>query len=187
MTILVTGGSASGKSSFAEQCLVKLGEKNRIYVATMIPWDEECRHRIKKHRAMRKEKGFTTVECPLDLEQIEIPAKSAVLLECMSNLTANEMFREDQRGTPLERILAGVRRLMEQAEDLVVVTNEVFCDGIEYDPGTREYQKLLGNINGHLAHMADEVYEVVCGIALRWKADGDFPEAVLCDKIEGDT
>ena len=41
MMILVTGGSGSGKSSFAEDCIVSFGNARRIYIATMYPFDEE--------------------------------------------------------------------------------------------------------------------------------------------------
>ena len=37
MMILVTGGSGSGKSAFAENCVVSLGSEKRIYIATMYP------------------------------------------------------------------------------------------------------------------------------------------------------
>ena len=118
-------------------------------------------------------------------------------MECVSNLTANELFREElgengqeseeTRGAgreqkagglkeqePVdlreqkawERITGGIFNLKEQAEDLVVVTNEVFSDGISYDPGTEQYLRLLGKINCWLADMADEVYEVSCGLPI---------------------
>lgn len=41
MFILVTGGSGSGKSEFAENIAMKLGGK-MLYVATMKPYDDEC-------------------------------------------------------------------------------------------------------------------------------------------------
>ena len=44
MMILVTGGSGSGKSAFAEDCVLALGEKKRIYIATMFPFDEESKN-----------------------------------------------------------------------------------------------------------------------------------------------
>ena len=37
MMILVTGGSGSGKSAFAEDCVVSFGKTDRIYIATMYP------------------------------------------------------------------------------------------------------------------------------------------------------
>ena len=74
MVTLVTGGSGSGKSAFAEQEIVRLGKRRRIYIATMKPWDEECRRRIERHRLMRADKQFETVECYLGLERLKLPA-----------------------------------------------------------------------------------------------------------------
>ena len=58
MMILVTGGSGSGKSAFAEDCVVSFGKTDRIYIATMYPFDEESRKRVQRHRKMRQGKGF---------------------------------------------------------------------------------------------------------------------------------
>ncbi len=180
MMVLVTGASSSGKSAFAEKCLMDMGEKTRIYAATMIAWDEECRERIRRHRAMRKEKKFETIECPVDLETLTIPEKSAVLLECMSNLAANELYREDMdAGADIsvrcpkaeERILRGLYEIKSQAEDFVVVTNEVFSDGGIYDRETKGYQRLLGRLNRELFCMADEAWEVVMGIPVCLKGE----------------
>lgn len=86
MMILVTGGSGSGKSAFAEDQVVAFGEAERIYIATMFPFDEESRKRVQRHQNMRKGKGFETIECYTGLERVRVPEGSTVLLECMSNL-----------------------------------------------------------------------------------------------------
>ena len=56
---IVTGGSGSGKSAFAEALAMELGEK-RYYIATMYPFGEESKKKIARHRAMRAEKQFET-------------------------------------------------------------------------------------------------------------------------------
>lgn len=176
--ILVTGASASGKSAFAEERLVSLGEQRRIYLATMIAWDAECRERIRIHRRKRSGRGFETIECPVDTGRADVPEKSVLLLECMSNLAANELYREDlgtEKKTPeaaAERIRAGIRHLEKRTENLVIVTNEVFEDGILCGPETERYLALLGGLNSWLAERASEVWEVVCGIPLRIKGAG---------------
>ena len=63
MMILVTGGSGSGKSAFAEDQVVSFGEAERVYIATMFPFDEESKKRVQRHRNMRSGKGFETIEC----------------------------------------------------------------------------------------------------------------------------
>ena len=61
MLHLITGGSGSGKSRYAEGEILKLGPGRRIYIATMYPYDEESRQRIARHRAMRAGKNFETI------------------------------------------------------------------------------------------------------------------------------
>ena len=170
MMILVTGGSGSGKSAFAEDCVVTFGTEKRIYIATMYPFDEESKKRVQRHRKMRQGKGFETIECYTGLSQVEVPARSTVLLECMSNLTANEMFQEDgAHENTVEAVMNGVRRLKEQAENLIIVTNEIFSEAVTYQGETDTYQKYLGAINQQLGALADEVVEVVYGIPVYHK------------------
>lgn len=183
--IVVTGASASGKSAFAEQLLEQAEAEHKIYMATMISWDEECEARIARHRALRAGKHFITIEQPIDLHRAVLMPDSAVLLECMSNLAANERYRADVpfgkegeegcgradvpdgRQNAEERILCGLEHLKRNAVHLIVVTNEVFCDGETYPGETRQYLEMLGRLNRRMAEMADRVYEVVCGIPCR--------------------
>lgn len=162
---LITGGSGSGKSAFAESCILDFRGENRIYIATMFPFDDESHRRILRHREMRKEKKFSTIECYTGIWELEIGGNADVLLECMSNLTANEMYQEGGAGndTP-RRVLEGIEHLRHQVRNLVVVTNEVFSDGIVYDPDTMRYLSYLGEINREMGRMADRVTEVVYGI-----------------------
>lgn len=169
--ILVNGGSSSGKSAFAESLIVKQTEMDprqqpSWYLATMIAWDEECRERIRKHREMRAKKNFMTIECPMDLSNVEVPVGSRCLLECVSNLAANEMYRQDMEDPASgaeRRILEGIRKIRKNVNLLVIVTNDVSGDQGPYSEETEEYRELLGEINCALADEADEVYEVICG------------------------
>ena len=107
---VVTGGSGSGKSAYAEQCILDFQGENRIYIATMYPFDEESHRRIARHRAMRAEKKFTTMERYTDLEHLTIPSGADVLLECMSNLVANEIYQEGGAGeNTVAAVLSGLR------------------------------------------------------------------------------
>lgn len=74
MLTLVLGGAASGKSGYAESLVLKTALP-RYYIATMQVWDAECAARVEKHRRMRAAKQFETVECPLHLENIRLPAR----------------------------------------------------------------------------------------------------------------
>lgn len=172
MLHLITGGSGSGKSAYAENCIVKLGEAGRIYIATMYPFDEESHQRIARHREMRKEKKFQTVECYTGLKSLALAPGSNVLLECMSNLTANEIYQQDGAGEyTVQEILKGVRHLRDVCANLVIVSNEIFSDGIDYDEETIRYKRYLGDINCQIAAWADLVTEVVYGIPITIKGD----------------
>ena len=95
-----------------------------------------------------------------------------VLLECMSNLVANEMFREGGFHPEVaEKITEGVKNLLSQAKHVVIVTNEIFSDGILYEEESEQYKKELGQINQKLAELAEEVVEVVYGIPV-WHKGG---------------
>lgn len=174
MLTLVLGGAASGKSEYAEVLAMKLPGAPRIYLATMQANDAESRARVERHRALREGKGFLTVECPLALEHVAVPSGSVVLLECMSNLLANECFNPGSAGkSACERILHGMDRLCQLAGNTVVVSNLVFSDGIVYDPSTMEYIAMLARVNAALAQKADHVVEVVCSIPILHKGKGE--------------
>ena len=51
----------------------------------------------------------------------------------------------------------------------MVVGNDLFSDGLPYDGETLRYLRALAALNQEAAAMAEEVYEVVCGIPLRRK------------------
>lgn len=184
MLHIVYGGSASGKSSYAESFAMSLqGEGRLLYIATMYPYkwntteiDPETMQRIERHRAMRTDKGFDTVECYRHVEHIVAKRQDVLLLECMSNLLANEMYLEpdSNAGSDMAETMSPVSNKIVQAlidlstrvQELVIVTNDVFSDGgsLTYDESTREYVKNLAEINCALAREAATVTEVVCGI-----------------------
>lgn len=167
MLEVVTGGSASGKSAYAETQVQEVQGMRKYYIATMRPWDEECVKKIEKHRQMRADKHFETLECYEDLHLVKIEPESVVLLECMSNLVANEYYRQDMNcNEVVERITAGIIHLQKQTKTLMIVTNEVFSDGGIYGEETRAYIEILGDVNKTLAKMADRVTEVVYGIPI---------------------
>lgn len=182
MIHLITGGSGSGKSAFAESELLRAGEQNPdvgkkgcpyIYAATMRPYGEETMRKIRRHRMMRAGKGFMTVECPCGLSDVSLPDNRGVLLECVSNLAANEFFAgdgavKDVRKTT-EKILEGIRRISEQTGNFVIVTNQVNADTKDYSEDTNRYIALMGKVNQDIARMADRVTEVVYGIPVQVK------------------
>ena len=169
MLMLVLGGAASGKSAYAESLVLKTGLP-RYYLATMQVWDAECAARVAKHRKMRARKQFTTVECPLHLEQVQLPARGTALLEDLGNLAANELYDPAGAGEDAAAaILRGLDSLSAQCENLLVVSNEVFSGGADYAGDTDRYLRALAQVNNAFAARADAVVRVVCGIPVYYK------------------
>lgn len=172
--ILVIGGSASGKSAWAENYMAALSEE-KYYIATMSACDSESKRRIDQHRKQREGKGFITVEQPVDIQKAAGKMKYGIkpaLLECISNLAANEMFAgvvPAKEEIVAEKIVMGIAALMEEVLQLVIVSNNVFEDGRIYDDTSMAYIRAMGQINARLAAMADEAVEVVAGIPVRIK------------------
>ena len=189
MITLITGGSGSGKSAYAEKYICHVsnekGCKEKYYIATMQVFDDEGQQKIDRHRRLRAGKGFITIEQPRDIQnavsklQSESSLKTgrSALLECMSNLVANEFFSDklqsiavwERKETVVHQVMRGVERLAKSCGEVIIVTNELFSDGIDYDEGTREYLSVLGKINQEIAARADRVIEVVAGIPVVWK------------------
>lgn len=170
MMIVFIGGSGSGKSEIAENTAVKINNSELVYIATMQPFDEESQKRIKRHQRMRQSKNFKTIECFTGLDKVIIKRDTTVLLECMSNLVANEIFSEE--GAKEDTLLAvkkGIKHLVGQTDNLLVVTNNIFEDGIRYNSETVKYMKTLGEVNQWLCLSADNVFEVVHGIPVELK------------------
>ncbi len=178
MLILITGGAGSGKSEHAERLICAAAPDTRLYLATMEPSGAAAQTRIARHRALRQGKGFVTVERAVNLCGLSLSTRyQGVLLEDLGNLTANELFSPAGAGrSPIgtdatntteavfAAILSGIRHLRTQCDTLVIVTNEVFSDGLPYDPDTIQYIQTLGRLNRALCACANAVYESVCGI-----------------------
>lgn len=173
MLIVVTGGAASGKSAHAERLVCEAAPSSRLYLATMQPFGAAAQARIARHRALRQGKGFETVERPLNLAGLALPRRyDGILLEDLGNLLANEMFAPDGAGdAAFGSILAGIAHLQDCCETLVMVTDEIFSDGVDYPPETARYIRFLAALNRDLAARADAVYESVCGILLPLKGE----------------
>lgn len=206
MTVLVIGGSGSGKSAYAENALLKLADESeckKYYIATMKIYDDEMQRKVDRHREFRCGKGFITIEKEIDIhkafEGIEIGQNRAVLLECVTNLAANEMFSDNgikSERLTADKIIRDIKALSEKLTYLVIVSGNIFedgisgkrasydeisCDGASYDKTTLGYIRALGRINREIAEIADEVVEVVAGIPVVIKQK-EFTHRGLCQQ-----
>jgi adenosylcobinamide kinase/adenosylcobinamide-phosphate guanylyltransferase len=91
--------------------------------------------------------------------------KRILLIEDIPNLLAGEMFKGTSFYPDIaDKITADIMKLISACEHTVIVTNEVFSDGMIYDEYTTTYLREFGTINRRLAGYSDKVVELVCGI-----------------------
>ena len=192
MFIFVSGGARSGKSEWAERAAVALSpDTPRLYLATAQVSDEDMHRRVARHRAARSVRGFRTLERARNLSGIipGIPPDATVLLECLPNWLANEMFQNIQaqgEKAPLKPLIEAQEEklssslailekkifntaltLKERCRHLLIVSDDIFSDGVAYDEVTEAYRRVLGRLHVRLAGAADAAVECVAGFA-RW-------------------
>lgn len=178
--VLVTGGSRSGKSDYAEGLLKDTDDC--LYIATSIVTDDEMADRIKRHR-QRRNKNWETYEGFKDLgDVIEGTKHSYVLLDCITIMVTNLMFDverdfdsmtveqvqelEDEIQRQIVSMVEGARK---GNKTLVIVTNEVGSGLVpEYKLG-RIFRDIAGRVNQTLGKMCDEAYLVACSLPMRLK------------------
>jgi adenosylcobinamide kinase/adenosylcobinamide-phosphate guanylyltransferase len=169
--IYVTGGTRSGKSSFAQQ-LVEKHPGQLLYIAPARVDDDEMAARIELHRQARGER-WRLLEEPLWLtERLPDAASgcSALLLDCVTLWVTSMFFHFKEKQAP---VLAEVDRFIELAwqleEPLYLVSNELGSGIVPEDQMARKFRDLAGIVNQRLAAAADEAWFVVSGVPLKLK------------------
>ncbi len=169
------------------------------YIATMIPRDEEDEARIRRHRAERAGWGFQTVERGRDLPGMfdaAVPAapnasepsdpsepnagdpagpsgpdpSGVFLLDSVTALLSNEMFREDGTFDPdaAGRTAWECCAFAEMTGNTIFVSDYIYGDAEEYDPFTEDYRRALAAVDKRLAQVCDRVIEVSAGCIEEW-------------------
>ncbi|HEY5583284.1 MAG TPA: bifunctional adenosylcobinamide kinase/adenosylcobinamide-phosphate guanylyltransferase [Ruminiclostridium sp.] len=182
--ILVTGGARSGKSTYAENLAKSIGDRV-MYIATSIPFDDEMKDRVKKHRE-RRPASWDTFEGYKDLKKVfheKSQPFQIILLDCITIMITNLMF--DFGGFDVEnsdemvinqietKILQEINEFLDEAilntETTILVTNEVGFGIVPDNKLARIFRDLAGRANQYIASRSDEVYLLVCGLPIKIK------------------
>ncbi len=174
--VLVTGGSRSGKSAYAQH-LAEAHPGPRVFVATCPPVDEETRDRIRRHREARRGKDWKTVEVTVDLVDVleKTPEYEVLLVDCLTLWINNLMYEAQQEGRQVheDEVEARCGELLdvsaERSGTVVFVTNEVGMGIVPEHPISRKYRDLVGRCNQVMAGRADRVVLMVAGIPMDLK------------------
>lgn len=198
--ILITGGSRSGKSSFAELLAAHLALPNRpvTYIATAQIWDEEMAIRVKKHQEQRPA-SWRLIEEPTNIYDTLLQMKDddgVILLDCVTLWLTNLLLAKEAVSTTLAdskktpnnhhpiyekiepKILTIVHEVAQIAKEIkpevIFVTNEVGQGIVPENPLSRAYRDLAGRSNQILSQSADKVFWVLAGLPMEIKRSGEM-------------
>jgi len=175
--ILLTGGARSGKSRFALELALKLGEPV-LFVATAVAGDEEMRQRVEEHQRARPS-AWRTLEVTTHLgSQIsqQIGGARVVIVDCITLLVNNILSQYSPRtGVSViePEVTSEINELVQcinrTGASFIIVTNEVGTGLVPANRVGRLYRDLLGKANQLLAQQVDEVYFMVAGLPVQVK------------------
>jgi len=181
--ILITGGARSGKSSFAESMACKLSDKV-LYLATAVPFDDEMKARIEKHKQSRPS-FWDTHEGYQNLSDAVENAKNyeVLLLDCVTVMLTNLLWEYpgidfekpdmDILNKAEEYVRHEFDKLLDAAQKfegtLIMVTNELGSGLVPEAPIARSFRDIAGRVNQQIAARCCEVYLTVCGIPMKIK------------------
>ncbi len=175
--ILVIGGCRSGKSRQALTLAEEKSKKNRIFIATCVPLDDEMKYRVQRHQ---KERGPTwkTVETPVDVPEaiVENSAGSDVILVDCLTLWISNLLMASEDFKAASDCIEGLTDSLQQAEcPVILVSNEVGSGIVPENRLARLYRDVAGFANQKVAACVDRVVWMVAGIPIQIKGQKANP------------
>lgn len=174
--VLVTGGSRSGKSEFAEKYVLHYSPKC-AYIATAEIFDDEMAERVRLHQERRANGRWVNFEAPYEAEKVfaNLPEEvDAVLFDCltmyMTNLFYGKTAIEGEFLVKCQAVFEQIDLMLDAARKsgkiVVFVSNEVGSGIVPDNQMAREYRDLSGWVNQRVAEKCDQVFLTVCGNAI---------------------
>ncbi|MEO5355792.1 MAG: bifunctional adenosylcobinamide kinase/adenosylcobinamide-phosphate guanylyltransferase [Nitrospirae bacterium YQR-1] len=176
--VFVTGGSKSGKSSFA----LKTAESytgRKAYIATAQALDDEMSERIEAHRRQRSNL-WDTVEEPLHIHKT-ISSLTAthevIIVDCLTLWLSNILLREPQSTN--DEVYSTFSKLTDSLTTakhvnpdgaIILVSNEVGLSIVPDNLLARLFRDYAGVLNQQVAAVSDEAYLIVSGLSLRLRS-----------------
>ena len=124
--IFITGGARSGKSTLTVE-LARSIRRQKIFVATCIPEDDEMQERVRLHKKSRPS-SWRTVECGIELKAAlkkETKSNVVILIDCLTLFIAG-LLMKNVSCSRIEGKLRRVLKIIKQGKaTVIIVSNEV--------------------------------------------------------------
>ena len=166
-SVLVFGGTRSGKSAYALQLAEHAGLAP-LMIATAQIHDDEMRARIEAHR-LERGPHWRLIEEPLHLlatMQREASPDRLIMVDCLTLWLSNLMFAEQD-------IAAASQALAQALPDLggpvIFVSNELGLGTVPDHALTRRFRDVQGKLNQIMAAACTDVIYVQAGLPRRLK------------------
>ena len=118
----------------------------------------------------------TETKCDAEIEtkcsaDFGIDPRGVFLLDSVTALLSNEMFREDGTMDPSapERVAEDCTAFARATGNTVFVSDYIYADADRYDAMTEDYRQGLAWVDRQLAKVCDRVVEVSAGVITDWK------------------
>lgn len=165
-SLLVLGGTRSGKSRFAQEQAERSG-LDLVFVATAQAYDREMEERIAAH-ARARDRRWELVEAPHDLPDAlaQAGAGRLLLVDCLTLWLSNVLLRGDDVERATASLAAAVAALRGPA---IFVSNEVGAGIVPDNALARRFRDAQGRLNQVLAGACDAVVFVAAGLPVLLK------------------
>ena len=168
--IVVTGGSRSGKSVYAETYARRLADAKGVglvYIATAVAFDAEMQTRIEEHQ-LRRGSEWANLHAPLALAETLYASdgQGVCLVDCLTIWLNNLIFSDMDISTATEGLLTAIA---DRQDPVIFVTNEVGSGIVPENALARRFRDEAGRLNQKVAAIADEVYVSISGIPMQLK------------------
>ncbi len=169
----ITGGSRSGKSSYA----LKLSQNysKKCFIATAEAFDGEMSDRILKHQAERDD-SYITIEEPINLADAILKADQLadmIIIDCLTVWVGNLMHHYEKEYPSYSQIDSFLDVLPMIEGEVLIVSNELGMGLIPSTSMGRRFRDLAGFLNQKVAKICDRATFVVSGIPMSLKGEVD--------------
>src|SRR5690625_810728 len=176
--IFISGGVRSGKSSLAES-----KDKNLYYLATSLSFDDEMTKRIKHHQATRGKSiyNWQTIEASKDISEAVYKEHedSVILLDCLTVWLSNEFYQKGITEETLvnsekwnevkQHVMNEIKNLRARTDTLVIVSNDIFHEGIHTSAYVNLYSQMLGELHQYIVSEANQAFAIESTVPILMK------------------